>query len=69
MQQNLKNVHSFGNGWWGSGHNTQIFCGDASIDGIAKDRCDLRVSHVHTVRKYADDNDAMIFCMLSNTLA
>jgi hypothetical protein len=62
MQQNFKNVYNFGNGWWGSGHNTQIFCGNDSLEGAEKDSCGRKHGHIQVVRKYAEGNDALMFC-------
>lgn len=65
IQQNLRNVWQFGNGAPWSGHNIQIFCHDRSMEGEHKEDCHKligNVGHIQVVSKYADGNDAMMFC-------
>ena len=63
IQQNLRNAYNFGNGNYFSGYNTQIFCHDGSMDGDYKDMCAKKgYSHIQVVPKYANGDDAMMFC-------
>lgn len=62
IQQNLYNIYSFGNGWWFTGQEIDIYCGDGSFDKAEyQNWCSTKPGHVHFVNKYGD-NDAMMFC-------
>lgn len=64
IQQNLKNAYKFGDGWWGSWKNTQIFCHDNSIEGDDR-KGDCKKSqgiHIWVYKNYKDGHDAFMVC-------
>ncbi|KAF2801942.1 uncharacterized protein BDZ99DRAFT_469236 [Mytilinidion resinicola] len=58
----IRNVYNFGNGWWGSSTQIQVFCGDNSMRQPEGSYCTNRPGHVHLVDKYSDDKDGLMFC-------
>ena len=61
ISQNIRNLYSFGNGWWFQGNEIEIFCGDGSFNKLEyKDQCKTLPGHMQYVNKVTESKAGAI---------